>query len=469
MSAAAAGAGAGAAAVDAAAAAAGGAGGAASVSSMLGGFEHGLVKFIVAGYGARGSTYSVYAMENPDRARVIAYADPIESRRAVACTEHPHARAFDSWQDMIRDDAVLDEADFVIIATQDQDHIEPAKAFAVHPSELAILLEKPMAASKEDCIELSRSLEHSFFAVCHVLNYMPIVRKAKEIIKTAKLGAPTGFAHFEPVGHTHFSHSYVRGAWGNSKRSTPILVAKCSHDFALLMHLLNDSIRHVTSSGTIRHFRKERKPVAAGGAMKCAECPARDSCLFDAVSIYADPVAAGTSTFYSRKLGIGRAGTIEDAHRVLATTQLGTCVYECDNDQPDHIVTTLIMKSGIAGTLTMSAFSDEICTRHTTIVFERGLLQINFNTGIITLKRFMRPDGAIVKSQIIPNLGPESGTRMLGHGGADWYLMNAFCAAVDTRDHGMLASDNTSSLQAHVAAYLASMSQHNGGQGYFIN
>ena len=47
----------------------------------------------------------------------------------------------------------------------------------------------------------------------------------KEIIDSNELGEVVDIQHNENIGYYHFAHSYVRGHWRDSKKSSPIIVA----------------------------------------------------------------------------------------------------------------------------------------------------------------------------------------------------------------------------------------------------
>ena len=56
-----------------------------------------------------------------------------------------------------------------------------------------------------------------------------------------------------------FVHSYVRGNWRKTDRSTFSLLSKSSHDIDLLVHWLGHKYTTVSSFGSLKHFTVENK------------------------------------------------------------------------------------------------------------------------------------------------------------------------------------------------------------------
>jgi predicted dehydrogenase len=97
------------------------------------------VTVAVVGAGSRGTRYARWVAAHPDRARVVAVAEPRADRRRLFAEEHgldPGAVHAD-WRELAGRGRV---ADAVVIATPDGDHVESAEAFAALGHHL--LLEK---------------------------------------------------------------------------------------------------------------------------------------------------------------------------------------------------------------------------------------------------------------------------------------------------------------------------------------
>ena len=140
-------------------------------------------------------------------------------------------------------------ADWLFICTQDKDHRE--HAVSALKKGYHLLLEKPVACTPEDCLEIERTAKelNRQVAVCHVLRYSLYYEKIKEIIESGILGKIIAIDQVENVAYWHQAHSYVRGDWRRADESTPMILAKCCHDLDIAVYLANSKCRQVISQG----------------------------------------------------------------------------------------------------------------------------------------------------------------------------------------------------------------------------
>jgi predicted dehydrogenase len=129
------------------------------------------VRMIVLGAGARGmDAYAPFSLYAPDQLKIVAVAEPREARRTAFTARYgvPANAAFSDWRDAL---SAGIEADAVLVATQDNQHVEPACDAMERGYD--VLLEKPIAKTEA---ELKRIYDTSIrtgkrAAVCHVLRY----------------------------------------------------------------------------------------------------------------------------------------------------------------------------------------------------------------------------------------------------------------------------------------------------------
>src|SRR5687768_275107 len=142
------------------------------------------IEAVMIGAGNRGYlVFGEYALRNPDRLRFVAVAEPDEGRRTRFADAHdiPPERRYASWEDLA-DGPRLGAVAFN--ATMDRTH---------HPSTIAfltagyhVLLEKPMAVSAAQCIDLAQTAEREGRAlqITHVLRYAPFFRAVYDILQS---------------------------------------------------------------------------------------------------------------------------------------------------------------------------------------------------------------------------------------------------------------------------------------------
>ena len=408
------------------------------------------VSLAIVGAGTRGSTYAGYAEQFPDRARVVAVADPRNEYRDALADRHgvPAAGRFPSWQALAERPRL---ADAVVIATPDREHAEPVAHFADLGYD--ILLEKPMAPTEAECDAVVEATQRTgvLLAVCHVLRYTPYTDAVKRLVTDGAVGQIIGIEHLEPVGWWHFAHSYVRGIWRRADESSFSLLAKCCHDLDWLRYIVDAPPLRISSVGALHHFLPENRPP--GAADRCLDCRVEASCPYSATRFYNACLADPRRHLWPLSV-LTRDLTEAGVRAALRDGPYGRCVYACDNDVVDHQVVTVSFAGGATATLTMSAFTPG-GHRRTRIMGTRGYLEGDGER--ITLTDFVT---GRTSTMHVAAGGADAGS---GHGGGDHGLMAAFVEAVATGDRSLVRSGPQESLDSHRMAFAAERSRLAGG------
>lgn len=436
---------------------------------------------ILIGAGERGyASYAPYALRHPDELRFVAVAEPHDARRARFAQAHgiPPERQYRTWEDLLAQGQIADAA---LICTLDRLHVAPT--LAALEAGYDVLLEKPMATTLADCVQLVQAAERSgrLLQICHVLRYTAFFSTLHEIIASGRLGEIVTVEHRENVIYWHMAHSYVRGNWRNSRIGSPMILAKCCHDFDILYWNLGPCKR-LSSFGSLVHFRAENAPP--GAPERCTDgCPAADKCPWYAPRLYLDfvpllHIAREYSPNRWERLGAALAldypvlrrmlrlipgleksldyrdwpvsviseDTSREARlRALQTGPYGRCVYRCDNDVVDHQTVNMEMASGASVVLVMHGHSHE---EGRTMRYDgtRATLRAKFADGLSSLIEIHDHCTGRVE-RIVPKM--ERG----GHGGGDERLMAAFVRAV--RDRSAALTTARESLESHLMAFAA--------------
>jgi predicted dehydrogenase len=399
------------------------------------------VTFAVVGAGDRGSGYAAWVARHPERARVVAVAEPRDHQRAVLARRHGIApeRAFRSWRELAAGPRLADAA---IVATRDVEHVAPAITLAEQGYHL--LVEKPLAPTEDECRALVEAVRTAgvLFAVCHVMRYRPYTRLLKRVLDEGRIGEIASVQHLEPVGYWHYAHAFVRGNWRRADTASFMLLAKSCHDLDWLRHVVGRPIERVSSFGSLTHFRPENRP--AGAADRCLDCSVEPDCPYSAVRLYLGAVRAG-------RTGWPVSVTTDDVTEQGVTAALrdgpyGRCVYGCDNDVVDHQVVAMEFAGGVTATFTMTAFSPHV-DRRTQIFGTTGFIDGDGESLSVCDFRTGRTEVLSVAAT-----GSDAGE---GHGGGDAGLMDAFTTAVATGDGAPILSGPLESLETHLAVFAA--------------
>jgi len=400
------------------------------------------ITIAVVGAGSRGlNCYGQYIHEHPDQAKVVAVAEPREFYRTEAARRFqiPPENVFADWKDLLARPKL---ADAVIIATSDRLHTAPAIKAAERG--YAILLEKPMAPTAEECVEIVRAAKaHGvLLAVCHVLRYAPFYAKIKQLIDTGELGEICTIQHLEGVAWWHFAHSFVRGIFATEADASFMLLAKCCHDLDMLNWLIDGRCLTVSSFGHLKHFRRECKPPHA--ADRCMDCAlADDRCPYSAKKFYFDRLH---NDMHRWPLNVVIQEMTDQAlEKALREGPYGRCVYQCDNDVMDTQIVNLEFEGNVSASFTVSAFTPH--GRKIRVMGTKGYLEgqeqairmLDFQT-----EQWTEYDANQLATDITG-----------GHGGGDQALMNAFINAVGAGDPEAIKTGPDVTLESHLIVFAA--------------
>lgn len=404
------------------------------------------LKVIVLGAGQRGQIYTNVMAKMPDKFQVVGVAEPVQVNRDYISRKHGIApeNCFTSWEQILEKPRF---ADIAIISTQDKMHYAPAmKALELGYD---LLLEKPVAPTAKECMDIWQQAEKygRKVMVCHVLRYTSFYSKVKELLDADTIGKVVTMSHTEGVGNLHQSHSFVRGHWGNEEKSACMLLAKSCHDLDLMQWLMGRDCRRIQSFGSLLYFRQENAPDNA--PERCIDgCPHADRCYYNAVKLYYDDKKNG----WFRGAATGMVSpSDEDVLDALKNTQYGKCVFKCDNDVVDHQVVNMEFEDGCTVCFTMSAFNRG--GRKSNLMGTKGEMFLDFEGDEIKIYHFDSRQFEIINTR--------SGA-VSGHGGGDDGIVMALYDYIT----GAKSEDDVSeigiSCRNHLLVFAAEQARHSG-------
>ncbi len=118
-------------------------------------------------------------------------ADPVKAKASAPDYDIKPERAYGSYQEMIAAESKLpssERIDFASIATPNHTHFEIAKAFA--EAGFNVMCDKPLTFDLAQAEELAKIVRKSdvVFAVTHNYTGYPLVRQARDMIRSGELG-----------------------------------------------------------------------------------------------------------------------------------------------------------------------------------------------------------------------------------------------------------------------------------------
>ncbi len=404
---------------------------------------YGRIRLCAIGFGNRTGKYLKYVEQHPEEAAICAVVDidMLRLKEASELYSIPEDRCFPSVDELLASGI---EADAAIVATADDSHYDIA--LKVLERGWHLLLEKPMARTSGQCVELADAAERSgvVSGLCYVMRYHPYYRRIKEIADSGNYGKILSVTHRENVGIDRMTHTFIRGHWSREGDTSPIFISKCCHDVDFLLWMAGDRVScdySVASKGRLSKYCAVNFPERA--ASRCIDCPLEEGCRYSAVDLYRRR-KEWTGNF-------GRGKNLDEAiEKELRYGKYGRCVYRCDNDVMDCQETVFEFVNGVKIGIVLDGISDKE-GRDTVICFERG--------------RLVAKDG-VISVFVDGNLSSEEDfTGILSgpfHGGADLAIVEDFFRAIRT---GIpMECSLSGSLAGCIACFAAERSRKAGGK-----
>jgi len=396
----------------------------------------------VVGAGVRGEVYADYALSHPGEMKIVAVAEPHDERRQRLSQRHnvPESMVFNSAEELLKKPRL---ADAIFICTQDHDHYK--QTMQALDLGYQVLVEKPMSPNRQECIEMERKAADTgnLLSVCHVLRYTPFFSRIKALLQSGRIGKLMTVQHNEYVGYWHQAHSFVRGNWNHSERSSPMILAKACHDMDILQWLIDSPCEYVSSFGMLSYFKPEHAPV--GAPKRCLNgCPVSADCEYYAPKHYLTEHVGWPTSSISVDL------SYEARWQALKEGPYGRCVFHCDNDVVDHQVASFQFKNDVTAVFTMSAFARD-GGRFIHLTGTKGEIRGAMELNEITVKRFDTGEEETI------SLRHPGGH--IGHGGGDAILVREFISLVQKGANSGGLTSARNSLQSHMLAFAAEASR----------
>jgi predicted dehydrogenase len=413
-------------------------------------FDHPLTA-ITLGAGSRGTLYGEYATEFPRELDIVGVAEPIVERNDRHAKTHniPDENRFVTWEHVLERPKF---ADMVIVSMPDDLHHEPC----IQAMRLGydVLLEKPMAQSEAECREILKVQQETgrIVGIAHVLRYAPYFIDMRKVVRSGKLGRIVNMQHMEPIEWRHMMHSYVRGNWHNSVKTTPIILAKSCHDLDIMRWIMDEPCDKITGFGDLSFYKREYAPEGSGD--RCLSCAVEEGCAYSAKKMYLRD---------KERIHAIMPVVPDDPEKLnelilhsLETTNYGRCAFKMENDQPEHLACAMEFRSGATATFSMDGFTS-YHGRRTRLMGTKGDLVGDMDT--FTYTDYMTREAFTWDISVSDVKGYEDS----GHGGGDYRFVSDLLNAIYHRDESLLTSTVAASVESHVMGFRIEQSRKGGG------
>lgn len=368
------------------------------------------VKLAIIGAGVRGRyTYGEFIKNNSDICEVVAVVENKIGRR------EKFKEIFNLFEDKVFED-INDffekekMADAVIVCSNDKTHF--SIAVAALEKGYDVLVEGPVANNLDKLVHLKNVCENNkdkIFMAVMPFRYSNLFLNLRRIISSKEMGSLININYNSYIGYRKFVHNFVRGNWRLDNDTAPLVLTNSCYDLDILEFLTNSQCEKISSFGQLNHFM--RKNLQLDMSELCIRCSKDKECPYCAQKIYLNDDET------SHALHINP--TKENVEKILKEGQYGQCVYSCDNNVSDNLISILKFKNNIAATLNISAFTKEE-NRNITLMFTHGEIYADLQDNTITIKKFTNEKEVVIKfdkdngeEQLIKDFINEIGNRNL--------------------------------------------------------
>ena len=205
--------------------------------------------------------------------------------------------------------------------------------------------------------------------------------------------------------------------------------------------MLNKTCKQIHAFGNLSWFNANNKPE--GSTARCTDgCKVESSCPYSAIKIY-----------HRDRTWLHHFDLPEDSEKhgdtimeYLKNSNYGRCVYDMENDQPDHYTTNILFEDDVTVSFSMEAFTS-YHGRRTRIMGSMGDIVGDMSSYEWTDFRTGQKEHFTHQSD--------------SHGGGDWNLVSDWIAAVVNEDESLLTSTIADSIESHIMGFAAEKSRLN--------
>ena len=386
------------------------------------------IKLAIIGAGVRGRyTYGEFIKNNNDICEVVQVVETKIGRRKKfkEIFNLSEDRVFGNIKDFFEKEKI---ADAVIVCSDDNTHFSIATAALDKGYD--VLVEGPVANNLDKLFHLKDVCENNkdrIFMASMPYRYSNVFLKLREIIESNEMGNLININYNSYIGYEKFVHNFVRGNWRLDNDTAPLLLTNSCYDLDMLEFLTNSKCEKISVFGRLNHFTREN--LQLNMSQLCTRCSKDKECPYCAEKIYL------SNKEISR--GIHINPTKENLKSILKEGQYGQCVYSCDNNVSDNLISVLKFKNNITATLNITAFTKEE-DRNIRLMFTHGEVYTSLKENTIYIKKFIDNKDIVIK---------------LEKDNSNEKMIKDFISEIKNRNINNLNSSVLSTISSHATAF----------------
>lgn len=391
------------------------------------------IRLAIIGAGVRGRyTYGEFIKNNNDICEVVQVVETKIGRRKKfkEIFNLSEDRVFGNIKDFFEKEKI---ADAVIVCSDDNTHFSIATTALDKGYD--VLVEGPVANNLDKLIHLKDVCENNkdrIFMASMPYRYSNVFLKLREIIESNEIGELININYNSYIGYKKFAHNFVRGNWRLDNDTAPILLTNSCYDLDMLEFLTKSKCEKISAFGRLSYFIREN--LQLNMSQLCTRCSKDKECPYCSEKIYIN------NEEMSR--GVHINPTKENLKDILKEGQYGQCVYSCDNNVSDNLISILKFKNNITATLNITAFTKEE-DRNIRLMFTHGEVYTSLKENTIYIKKFIHDKDIVIK---------------LEKDNRDEKLIKDFINEIKNRNLNNLNSSVLSTISSHATAFAGEFS-----------
>jgi predicted dehydrogenase len=413
---------------------------------------------VIVGAGNRSMRYAEYALQEPEKFKIVAVVEPLEFRRRQAMKIHniDESMAFTSVEELCAKGKLADTA---INGTMDQLHIPTSVPLL--EAGYDILLEKPLAVSEEEMMHLLRVMRKNkrTILICHVLRYAPFYAAIRRKIIEGRLGTIMNIQTNEHVSYHHEVSAFVRGKWNRKDVcGSDHLMSKCCHDLDLIMWMLSGNAPTTVASFGSRMFFREDKAPEGSGTRCLVDCSIERDCPYSAKRMYVENRLWETYAWEDVEEYDDKSEKFRVDH-LKKDSPFGRCVWRCDNNIVDHQSVLIRFANGATGTHNLVTGTAK-GLRSIHILGSRGDLYGVFDQSQFEIRTPNPSAPGHYESEVIDlNVTGDFHGLHGGHGGGDSRLVADFVDLLSGGEPSISCTSLEDSIYGHLVGFRAEVAR----------